>query len=119
MTLGGGSQSETALLAYNKRKAQLERWRGSDTEKESIEIKSRPKRVKFADKCIFQAACASNDKAQVARMIKEGYDINAVDEDGITALHQVYIKHTRYYYVTSRESIFCIFLPNQNGRMNL
>ncbi|ODM92373.1 Protein phosphatase 1 regulatory subunit 12B [Orchesella cincta] len=92
MTLGSGSQSESALLAYNKRKAQLERWRGSDTEKESIEIRSRPKRVKFADKCIFQAACASNDKGQVARMIKEGYDINAVDEDGITALHQACIE---------------------------
>lgn len=89
MTLGSGSQSESALLAYNKRKAQLDRWRGSDTEKESTEIQSRPKRVKFADKCIFQAACASNDKTQVARMIRDGYDINAVDEDGITALHQV------------------------------
>ena len=90
MTLGGGvSQSESAVLAYSKRKAQLDRWKESDTEKESTEIRSRPKRVKFADKCIFQAACASNDKGQVARMIKEGYDINAVDEDGITALHQV------------------------------
>lgn len=93
MTLGGGSpsQSESALLALNKRKAQLDRWRGSDTDKEGLEIKSRPKRVKFADKCIFQAACASGDKGQVARMIREGYDINAVDEDGITALHQVKI----------------------------
>ena len=77
------------MAAYSKRKAQLERWLQSDTEQESVEIRNRPKRVKFADKCIFQAACASNDKGQVARMIKDGYDINAVDEDGITALHQV------------------------------
>jgi len=93
MTLGGGSaqtlQSESLMLAFNKRKAQLERWKDSDTEREGLEIRNRPKRVKFADKCIFQAACASNDKNQVAKMIQDGYDINAVDEDGITALHQV------------------------------
>lgn len=93
MTLGApNSQSESLMLAFNKRKAQLDRWRESDTEKESHEIRNRPKRVKFADKCIFQAACAANDKLQVAKMIKDGYDINAVDEDGITALHQVSIK---------------------------
>ncbi|XP_035709027.1 protein phosphatase 1 regulatory subunit 12B isoform X10 [Folsomia candida] len=93
MTLGGQhSQSESVMLAYNKRKAQLDRWKESETDKESHEIKNRPKRVKFADKCIFQAACAANDKLQVAKMIKDGYDINAVDEDGITALHQACIE---------------------------
>jgi len=91
MTLGTGTTSmqETQAIAQRKRKEQLERWRESDTIRETDEIRNRPKRVKFADRCIFQAACASNDKAQVARMIQDGYDINAVDEDGITALHQV------------------------------
>lgn len=103
MTLGGGTtthtqQSESLTLAFNKRKAQLDRWRESDTERESIEIRNRPKRVKFADKCIFQAACAANDKNQVAKMILDGYDINAVDEDGITALHQVNIPQPFGYF---------------------
>lgn len=90
MTLGsGGPHAESAMVAFTKRKAQMERWKESETHMESPEIRNRPKRVKFADKCIFQAACASNDKTQVARMIQDGYDINAVDEDGITALHQV------------------------------
>jgi len=95
MTLG--VNSESALQAYNKRKGQLERWSQSDTEKESTEIKNRPKRVKFNDKCIFQAACASNDKLQVARMIRDGYNINDVDDDGITALHQVKTQTYSYY----------------------
>ncbi|CAG7823580.1 unnamed protein product [Allacma fusca] len=91
MTLGGGSHAESAMAAFSRRQGQLESWRDSDTAKESSDIRNRPKRVKFADKCIFQAACASNDKAQVARMVRDGYDINAVDEDGITALHQACI----------------------------
>jgi protein phosphatase 1 regulatory subunit 12B len=95
MTLG--TNSESALLAFNKRKAQLDRWSQSETERETAEIRNRPKRVKFADKCIFQAACASNDKAQVARMIRDGYNINAVDEDGITALHQVRVFTTKEF----------------------
>lgn len=106
MTLGGQhSQSESVMLAYNKRKAQLDRWKESETDKESHEIKNRPKRVKFADKCIFQAACAANDKLQVAKMIKDGYDINAVDEDGITALHQV----NYAIYFLSTDPIYCIY----------
>ena len=89
MTLGSGSHAESAMAAYARRQGQLDNWRESDTAKESSDIRNRPKKIKFADKCIFQAACASNDKAMVARMIRDGYDINAVDEDGITALHQV------------------------------
>ena len=89
MTLGSGPHAESAMVAFTKRKAQLERWRDSETHLESSEIRNRPKRVKFADKCIFQAACTASDKIQVGRMLQDGYDINSVDEDGITPLHQV------------------------------
>ena len=46
--------------------------------------------VQFTDGCVFLAACASGDRDEVLRLVKErGADIDTANVDGLTALHQV------------------------------
>ena len=73
------------------RMKQLERWNNSDMAKESgVTRKNRKSRkIKFQANVIFHSAVISGDKEEVERLLKDGYDVNCINDDGLTGLHQV------------------------------
>lgn len=79
-------------VASQKRTQQLQVWEKSETNKEPeyiVSSRQTPK-VKFGDNVIFLAAAQSGDSEEVERLIvEEGADVNSVNKDGLTALHQV------------------------------
>lgn len=77
--------------AKHKRKEQLKRWLGSDTDRESDRPRTQQLRVKFAEGAVFLAACSSGDRDEVEKMLLKGADINYTNVDGLTALHQACI----------------------------
>lgn len=91
----GGKRAESARA---RRAEQLRRWRGSLTEQEPAERQGAGRqlqtrrgspRVRFEDGAVFLAACSSGDTDEVKKLLARGADINTVNVDGLTALHQV------------------------------
>lgn len=79
--------------AMYKRAEQLKRWEESDTNREPAEPKNLSSRkIKFSSGCVFLAACMSADRSEVLRLLDNGADIDTVNVDGLTALHQVSFK---------------------------
>lgn len=71
---------------------QLRAWENSETNKEpSTVLPSRQHpTVRFGDNVVFLAAVHSRDTEEVERLLQyEGADVNSVNKDGLTALHQV------------------------------
>ena len=81
-----GSRPKTALM---KRHEQLQRWKGSELDRERSHVDPKRIKVKFNQGCVFLAACASGDTDEVKKMLGKGADINYANVDGLTALHQV------------------------------
>lgn len=52
--------------------------------------RSGPK-IRFSDKTLFLAACSNNDTEECKRLLSSGIDINVVNVDGMTGLHQACI----------------------------
>ena len=80
------------VTAGQKRNQQLEAWEKSVTNKEPAHVSSRrlQPRVKFGESVVFLAASQSGDVEEVKRLLaEEKADINSVNKDGLTALHQV------------------------------
>ncbi|XP_041054002.1 protein phosphatase 1 regulatory subunit 12A isoform X2 [Carcharodon carcharias] len=77
--------------AKHKRKEQLKRWLGSETDRESERPRTKQLRVKFAEGAVFLAACSSGDPDEVEKLLLKGADINYTNVDGLTALHQACI----------------------------
>lgn len=78
--------------AVHERNAQLKGWQNSETNKQpNFILPSRKSpRVKFEDNVVFLAAAQSGDLEEVERLAtEEGADVNSVNKDGLTALHQV------------------------------
>ncbi|XP_018115594.1 protein phosphatase 1 regulatory subunit 12A isoform X2 [Xenopus laevis] len=77
-----------------KRKEQLSRWMGSDTERCSAPSgtsRRRHTRVRFAQGAVFMAACSAGDRDEVGQLLTAGAPINGTNVDGLTALHQACI----------------------------
>ncbi|XP_038073241.1 protein phosphatase 1 regulatory subunit 12A-like isoform X2 [Patiria miniata] len=83
-----GSRPKSALM---KRHEQLQRWKGSELDKEKNHVDPKRIKVKFNQGCVFLAACASGDTDEVKKMLGKGTDINYANVDGLTALHQAVI----------------------------
>lgn len=49
------------------------------------------RRIRFSEKTLFLAACGNNDVEECRRLLKTGVDINVVNVDGMTGLHQACI----------------------------
>ncbi|XP_022673038.1 protein phosphatase 1 regulatory subunit 12C-like isoform X2 [Varroa destructor] len=87
----------SAKEARAKRKEQLRLWEESETNLVDLDSQptSRPAksvRVKFNEECMFLAACAAGDKDEVDRLLAANRaNINTVNVDGLTALHQACI----------------------------
>ncbi|XP_018420692.1 PREDICTED: protein phosphatase 1 regulatory subunit 12A-like [Nanorana parkeri] len=78
--------------AKEKRKEQLSRWLGSETERCLPRGTSRrAPRVRFAQGAVFMAACSSGDQEEVRELLAAGAPINGTNVDGLTALHQACI----------------------------
>lgn len=75
--------------AKQKRKEQLKRWLGSETDREPERPRTKHVRVKFNEGAVFLAACSSGDQDEVEKLLQNGADINYTNVDGLTALHQV------------------------------
>ena len=78
--------------AVSKRQIQLQGWKESETNRESAVIK--PTRlqthVKFSQgNLVFLSAVRSGDVEEVERFLQEGFDVDSINEDGLTGLHQV------------------------------
>ncbi|GAB1598626.1 protein phosphatase 1 regulatory subunit 12A-like isoform X2 [Argonauta hians] len=82
---------DNKATACARRNQQLKRWADSETNRESIGARDRPKKVKFQDGCVFLAACSSGDKEEVIKLLARGAEINTANVDGLTALHQACI----------------------------
>lgn len=81
-----------SVSAVQKRISQLKEWENSETNKMSSAIlpSRRTPKIKFPDSVVFLAAAHSGDTEEVERLVKkEGADLNSVNKDGLTALHQV------------------------------
>ena len=81
-----------SATAGQKRNQQLQQWEKSATNKEPSYVTSRRKnpRVRFGESVVFLAASQSGDVEEVERLLtEEGADVNSVNKDGLTALHQV------------------------------
>ncbi|XP_041445873.1 protein phosphatase 1 regulatory subunit 12A isoform X2 [Xenopus laevis] len=82
-------RSDTAKV---KRKEQLNRWMGSETERcMGSGTSHRPARVRFAQGAVFMAACSAGDRDEVRQLLTAGAPINGTNVDGLTALHQACI----------------------------
>ncbi|CAH2326198.1 phosphatase 1 regulatory subunit 12A-like isoform X1 [Pelobates cultripes] len=81
--------------AKDKRREQLNRWLGSDTERSvppgGPGSSRRPPRVRFAQGAVFMAACSAGDREEVRELLAAGAPINGTNVDGLTALHQACI----------------------------
>lgn len=78
--------------ASQKRVQQLKDWENSETNKQPDTVCSsrRNPTIKFSESVVFLAAAHSGDIEEVERLVlKEGADVNFVNKDGLTALHQV------------------------------
>lgn len=90
--VGFARGSATATANTKKRIEQLKIWENSETNNQPTTVLSSRKvpSVKFGDNVVFLAATHSGDKEEVERLVrKEGADVNCVNKDGLTALHQV------------------------------
>lgn len=93
-----------SATAGQKRNHQLEEWEKSLTNKEPSYISSKRKRprVRFRESVVFLAASQSGDVEEVDRLLtEEGADVNSVNKDGLTALHQVERECTFIVYTWS------------------
>ena len=77
-----------------KRAAQLKAWENSPTNRlpGTIASSRRNPMIKFGPSVVFMAAAHSGDTEEVRRLVlSEGADVNSVNKDGLTSLHQVHI----------------------------
>ena len=95
--------------AIAKRREQLRRWDESETNRASTTIKH-SQRVKFEQAYIFLAACSSEDREEIDKLLQRSVDINTSNVDGLTALHQACIDnnlHMVEYLLNKNADINC------------
>lgn len=100
---------EANLIKQKKREEQIKKWREREVDNSNNTntsnssnnmvlgnyqhdqqmIKKTSTKVKFPQSCVFLAACAAHDLEEVRYYLKNGVNINSINNDGLTALHQV------------------------------
>ena len=95
----GTGNASRGVNALHRRAQQLKRWQEIEEQLSkakldgslSINVKTRPK-IKFSNSTLFLASCASNDYEECKRLLENNLvNINCVNVDGLTALHQACI----------------------------
>lgn len=88
---------QRGLNALQRRAQQLKKWQECEDQLDRSDFTSKngnkpsPPKIRFSDKTLFLAACANNDIEECKRLLKTGIDINVVNVDGMTGLHQACI----------------------------
>lgn len=84
---------EANAQKQKKREEQLKKWRERELNDPITSLNKMEKstRVRFPKSCVFLASCASGDIDEVKQHLKYGVNINTVNIDGLTALHQACI----------------------------
>lgn len=84
---------EANAQKQKKREEQLKKWRERELNDPITSLNKMDKstRVRFPKSCVFLASCASGDIDEVKQHLKYGVNINTVNIDGLTALHQACI----------------------------
>lgn len=89
---------QRGLNALQRRAQQLKKWQECEDQLDRSDFTSKsgnklsPPKIRFSDKTLFLAACANNDIEECKRLLKSaGIDINVVNVDGMTGLHQACI----------------------------
>ena len=112
---------EANLLKQKKREEQIKKWReresdtttttpllsgGGNYQQDQQIIKKSSSKVKFPQSCVFLAACTANDLDEVRYYLKNGVNINSINNDGLTALHQVSCIFMLIYLYQSLKFLF-------------
>jgi len=86
-----GSGAPTRIsIAIEDRKKSIKGWMNSDTAKENIVREDEQFTIQFDNGTVFLSAVASADIEEVEKLLDKGVDIDYRNNDGLTALHQVY-----------------------------
>ena len=88
-----------------KRREQLRRWEQSEINRQSS-IRKFCQQVQFRRADSFLAACSSDDRDEIDKLLNDNVDINTSNIDGLTALHQACIDNnlTLVEYLLNRNA---------------
>lgn len=86
------SRGSNNVASAQIRSTQLKLWENSATNRQpgTILPSRRNPTIRFMDGIVLLAAAHSKDIVEVERLVREeGVNVNSVNKDGLTALHQV------------------------------
>lgn len=96
--MNSADSATRGMNALQKRVQQLKKWQEHEDHLIRMENwtdpaakKQRTTRVRFSNETLFLAACANGDVEECKSLISAGTDINCVNVDGMTGMHQACI----------------------------
>lgn len=96
--VSSADSASRGMNALQKRVQQLKKWQEHEDHLSRMENwtdpaakKQRTTKVRFSNQTLFLAACANGDVEECKSLISAGTDINCVNVDGMTGMHQACI----------------------------